>query len=51
MLRGPGVRDEDVQLGSVPWPGARGGRDVDAGVADRGGDLRERVRSVLDVND
>src|SRR3712207_7600772 len=35
MPCGLGVRDEDVELGPLAWPDARGGGDVDAGVADR----------------
>ena len=48
---GLGVRDEDVQLGPLARPDARGRGDVDAGVADRGRDLRERSGRVLDVDD
>ena len=36
VLRGLGVRDEDVQLGPLARPDAGGRRDVHAGVADRG---------------
>ena len=39
---GLGVRDEDVELGPLARADAGGGGDVDAGVADRGGDLRQR---------
>jgi hypothetical protein len=35
MLRGLGVRDEDVELGPLAGPDARGGCDIDAGIADR----------------
>ena len=45
------VRDEDVQLGALVRPEARGRRDVHAGVADRGRDLRQRAGRVLDVDD
>ena len=51
MLRGPGVLDEDVKLGSLPGPDARGRRDVHAGVTDRGRNLRQRARGVVDVDD
>jgi hypothetical protein len=37
VLRGLGVRDEDVELRPLAWPDARGGCDVHAGIADRGG--------------
>ena len=43
--------DEDVQLGALAGPDARGRGNVHAGVADRGRDLRERPRDVLDVDD
>ena len=51
MLRGLGVRDEDVELGPLARPDARGGRDVHAGIADRGRHLRQRPGGVLDVDD
>ena len=44
MLRSLGVRDEDVELGALARPDARGGCDVHAGIADRGRDLRQRPR-------
>jgi hypothetical protein len=46
-----GVRNEDVKLDEVGLCEARRGREVDAGVADRGCDLRERPRLVLDLDD
>ena len=46
-----GVLDEDVQLGALARPEARGGGDVHAGVADGGGDLGQRSRGVVDVDD
>ena len=51
MLRGLGVRDEDVELGPLARPDACGGRDVHAGVADRGRHPRQRPGRVLDVDD
>src|ERR1700750_2488860 len=51
MLRGLGVRDEDVKLGALAGPDARRGRDVYARVTDRGGYLSQRAGSVLDVDD
>ena len=49
--RGLGVGDEDVQLGPLARPDARGRRDVHARVADRRRDLRQRAGRVLDVDD
>jgi catechol 2,3-dioxygenase-like lactoylglutathione lyase family enzyme len=51
VARGLRVLDEDVQLGLLAASDARGGGDVHARVADRGGDLRERARRILDVDD
>ena len=51
MLRGLGMRDEDVELGLLAWPDARGGCDVHAGITDRGRHLSQRPRGVLNVDD
>jgi hypothetical protein len=51
MLRGLGVRDKDVELGPLAWPDTRGGCDVHSGITNRGRHLRQRPRSVLDVDD
>jgi len=51
MPRGPSVRDEDVELSTLAWPNACGGCDIHAGIANRGGDPRQRSRGVLDVDD
>ena len=51
MLRGLGVRDEDVELCPLARPDARCGRDVHAGVADRCRHLGQRPGRVLDVDD
>ena len=51
MPHGLGVRDEDVELGPLARPDAGCRRDVHAGIADRGRDLRQRPRGVLDVDD
>src|SRR5436190_952798 len=48
--RGLRVLDEDVELGLLTRPDARGRRDVHARVADRGRDLSERPGDVLDVD-
>jgi hypothetical protein len=45
------MRNEDVQLRAPTCTEARRCRDVHAGVADRGRDLRQRPRRVLDVDD
>ncbi len=51
MLGGLCVLDEDVKLDPLVRPNARGGGDVDAGVADRARHLGQRPRGVLDVDD
>jgi hypothetical protein len=48
---GLGVLDEDVQLGALAGPEARRRGDVHAGVADRGRDVRQRSRGVVEVDD
>src|SRR5215207_3276636 len=51
VLHGLAMRHEDVELGPVARSYAGGGRDVDAGVADRVRNARECARGVLDVDD
>jgi len=45
------VRDENVELGSFACPDARGRCDIHYGIADRGRDLCQRPRDVLDIDD
>jgi hypothetical protein len=45
------VRHQDVELRAVARADAGGRGDVHAGVADRGRDLRQGARRVLDVDD
>jgi hypothetical protein len=48
---GLGVRNEDVKLDLVGRSDARRGRQVHAGVADRGRDAGQCARLVLDLDD